>query len=120
MTTHEIFRKAAIAEARFEQIMRDFGYERKTTFYSDLTLAEPFGRKGITDTYDSVVKNWLGDHEYFTEFVLCLNHKIWEHYETDENLARIYDELWTKAADTYLEHYKDDREALDYYFRVTD
>ena len=112
------------------------GYQTKTTFYGDLSIAEFCeGVKGIRDTYNRVMKEWMSNVEYITEFIMCLNHKIWEFY--DENycnrliklsidkdkaleLSRLYDELWKDAEDKFFTYYKEDVKAMEYYYQTTD
>ena len=62
----------------FEKQASELGYERKTTFFSDLSQAEWLGLENVKDTFNNIVKSWLNNYEYFTEFVLCLNWKSWE------------------------------------------
>ena len=49
---------------------------------------------------------------------MALNWKIWEHYETNEQLAEVYNTLWRKAQQYAIEHLKG--EELSYYYRTTD
>ena len=94
------------------------GYQPMTTFFADLSIAECFGESAIRETYDRVVKEWGDNIEYMTEFVLCLNHKIWQLYEVDESTARVFDELWRMGAEFVVTHFEG--EDLSYYYRVTD
>ena len=50
--------------------------------------------------------------------MLALNHKIWQHYKTNEPLARVYDELWREADGWAVENLKGDD--LAHYYDVTD
>lgn len=121
MHTYDVFRYAAGNERMFEMNCEECGHERKTTFFSDLSIAEWCEReKGVRDTYERVIKEWLDDIEYITEFSVCLNHKIWQHYEDNEPLARVYNELWNKCVDEIYTHYAQDEKALSYYYRITD
>lgn len=117
-----VFEYAATCERKFEMALSDCGnYKRKTTFYSDLSIAEWYGAKDVIDTYRRVMKEWLGNIEYITEFVLCLNWKCWEHHgKNNMAMSQIYSELYYKSVDEVLEHYKGNRKALDYYYEVTD
>lgn len=120
-----VFEYAARAERAWETQMKELnGYERKTTFYSDLSIADYFGIDAVKDTYRRVLKEWMHDVEYITEFALCLNHKSWEHasLKGDEHkqLSKLYAEMWYGISDIIHEHYKDNEEALDYFFQVTD
>lgn len=47
-----------------------------------------------------------------------LNHKIWQHYESNHELAALYDRLWREADEYAMNNFKG--EELDYYYRVTD
>lgn len=113
-----VFQYAAANERMFEE---NYFHERKTTFFSDLSIAEfVSGIKGVKDTFKQVVDSWLTNEVYFSEFVICLNHKIWQHYNDDKKLAEVYDELWRKAEELCLEAWKDDEKKLDYYYQITD
>lgn len=95
------------------------GYKPKTTFFEDFSIADAFGIAAVKDTYRRGLKTaqFMG-YEYLTEFVMVLNHKIWQHYEHNEPLARVYNDLWEKArevAETTLKG-----EELSYYYETTD
>lgn len=68
------------------------------------------------------IKNWnieaMTDYKYLTEFVMALNWKIWEHYETNEKYGRLYDALWREASIYASENLKG--EELTYYYRTID
>jgi hypothetical protein len=95
------------------------GYKPKTTFYQDLSIADAFGIDAVKDTYKRGLETakFMG-YEYLTEFVMVLNWKIWEHYKENEPLARVYNDLWEKAAECAEETLKD--EELIYYFNTID
>lgn len=95
------------------------GYEPKTTFFSDLSIAECFGIDAINDTYNKAIKEWGNNIIYMTELTLCLNHKIWQLYKIDEPCAKVYDALWRKACEYVINHFKDEKD-LSYYYSVTD
>lgn len=94
------------------------GYIPKTTFWSDFGIADAFGEKGVRDTYNRAFKEWKSNTVYVTELTMVLNWKIWEHYETNDNLAGVYDELWRQADDWCRENLKGDD--LLYYYDTTD
>lgn len=95
------------------------GYEPKTTFYEDFSIADRFGTNAVKDTYNRglLTAESLG-HEFLTEFVMVLNWKIWEHHERNEALARVYNDLWELADNYAREHLTG--EALSYYYDTTD
>lgn len=49
---------------------------------------------------------------------MVLNWKIWQHYENNESIARVYNELWEEA-DLYAQENLHGEEA-EYFFRTTD
>lgn len=109
-----VFNYAAINEVVFERQMADFGKsERQTTFFSDLSIAEWCeGAKGVKETYTNVMRSWMGNLTYILEFALSLNWKSWQHYEDgNEDMCKVYAELWEKARDAIYDHYKDDKDA---------
>lgn len=105
-------------EMFIDPIMYEVGYEPKTTFWADFTIADMCGLDAVQDTFDRAFEEWKGNTVYITEMVLVLNHKIWQHYETDEPLARLYDKLWREADEWCCENLKGDD--LSYYFSTTD
>lgn len=94
------------------------GYETMTTFWEDFSIADHFGIKAVKDTYNRAFKGWKDNYKYLTELVMVLNWKIWQHYETNEPLAKIYNELWQQADNYACENLKG--EEAEYFFRVTD
>ena len=95
------------------------GYETKTTFWQDFSIAEAFGPDAIQDTFDRAFKGWKSNAKYLTELVLVLNWKLWLHYENGrETLDRLYDKLWKKA-DSYAVNNLKDKD-LEYFLATTD
>lgn len=114
-----VFQYASRCEQMFEMFLNDVGKERKTTFYADLSIAECYGVYGVKDTYRRVMRSWGNNLEYMCEWVIALNQKIWQHYDTqNESLAQVYDELWRKADNYCREHFKGDD--LSRYFAYID
>ena len=94
------------------------GYKPITTFYEDFSIADWFGVSAIRDTFNRAFKHWKGDYKDLTELVMALNWKIWEHYDTNEAIARVYNELWEKADQYALDNLKG--EELSYFLRTID
>lgn len=97
---------------------KEIGYEPKTTFWQDFSIADCFGVNAIKETYKRAFKEWKGNYVYLTELVLVLNHKIWFWYETNNVYAELYNELWEKTHDYALDNLKG--EEFQYYFITTD
>lgn len=94
------------------------GYKPQTTFFKDLSIAECFSANAVKETYKDVINHWGDDIVYMTEFTMCLNHKIWQLYKVDEPMAKLYNELWYKACNYVVKHFKG--EDLAYYYEITD
>lgn len=94
------------------------GYEPKTTFWDDFSIADRFGLNAVQDTYNRAFRGWKDNYVYLTELVLVLNHKIWQHYQTNEPLAKLYDQLWRKADMWACEHLRG--EEIEYYYTTLD
>ena len=99
--------------------IEEYGYEPKTTFWQDFTIAEHFGVDAIKDTYKRAFNEWKDDYIYLTELVMVLNWKLWYFHQNDLRLiAEIYNELWEKADNYACKHLKG--KELDYFFKTTD
>lgn len=94
------------------------GYEPKTTFWEDFSIADNFGVSAIKDTYKNAFKYWKNDYIYLTELVLVLNHKIWQWYEKNDDYAYLYNDLWKKTNDFACDNLKG--EELKYFYSVID
>lgn len=94
------------------------GYKPITTFYQDFSIADMFGINAIKDTYKRAFNEWKDNYKYLTELVMVLNWKIYEHYEKNDNYAKLYNSLWKKT-DTYVIDNLKDIEA-QYYYQITD
>lgn len=94
------------------------GYQPKTTFWSDFSIAEVYGASAIRDTYNRAFEEWKTNVEYITELCLILNWKIWYWHEHNETIARIYDELWKECDAWCMDNLKGDD--LSYFLRTTD
>ena len=94
------------------------GYEVQTTFWEDFSIADKFGISAVKDTFNRAFNEWKGNYIYLTELVLVLNHKIWQHYEKNEALAKVYNELWEKADAYAVNNLKG--EELSHFYNVLD
>ena len=89
-----------------------------TTFYSDFGIADRFGIAAIKDTYNRVFRAWKDDYRYWTEVVMALNARCWLWSEKDDDLMVLYRNLYYKARDWALDHFKG--EELRFFWEVTD
>lgn len=93
-------------------------YQHKTTFMMDFNLANMFGESAVRDTLKRAFEEWQHDTVYVTELTMVLNWQIWQLYQKNEKLARVYDELWREMDKWCMENLKG--EDLTYYIRTTD
>ena len=103
-----VFEYASKCEICFEQFLLAVGKERKTTFYSDLSIAEWYGTSAIKDTFHNVMESWGDDLEFMCEWVIALNQKIWQWNESNKEIAKLYDQLWEKADKYCMKKFKGD------------
>lgn len=96
---------------------KELGYEPKTTFWMDFSIADMFGANAVKDTYNRAFEEWKDNYIYLTELVMVLNHKIWQH-ANDEALGSLYEDLWERADEYAINNLKN--EELSYFFSTTD
>jgi hypothetical protein len=60
------------------------------------------------------MRSWGSNLEFMCEWVVALNQKIWQHYDTNNELAKVYEELWMSADDYCRKHFKGE-ELSEYY-----
>ena len=101
-----------------EMIELQTGYKCFTTFIQDFDIAEKFGADAIRDTYKRAFDEWKGNAKYLTELIMVLNWKIWYWYEQNQEMARLYTEIWEQADEWACNNLKG--EDLQYYLRTTD
>lgn len=97
---------------------QELGYTPKTTFWEDFSIADKFGLAAVKDTYNRSFDAWKSDHIYLTELVLVLNWKIGQHHKSNEELARLYNDLWEEADAYACDNLQG--EELQYFYRTTD
>ncbi len=114
------FDYAAREEAIWKQQLSAMSnYTPQTTFFADFSIAEFLEKEhGVRDTFERSFQGFKNDYIYLTELSLVLNHKIWEWYEKDTELATVYNELWEKVDSYCCDNFEG--EEASYYFRVTD
>ena len=94
------------------------GYEPKTTFWMDFSIADAWRLSGVKDTFRRAFNDWKDNYEYLTELCLVTNHKAWQHNGKDDELSQLYVQCFEKAYDYGLKHLKG--EELDYFLNTLD
>lgn len=103
-------------------------YNKYKFFWYKLDIFEYLYKMSIEDEKNEVLKkikkwcrkkrNELSGKVELTAFVMCLNHKIWKWYEKNEDIARMYNDLWMDFDCKIEKRLKWDD--LKYYFHTTD
>lgn len=115
-------------EKNFEANLRE-DYKRKTTYTSDFSIAEwcvPVdGMNAIADTLRNALTNWRDSVEWFTEIMLVVNMKSWEHAARhNNNYGRMYSDLYYMVRDLYFDWFDESHpkhaEAIAYYYDYVD
>ena len=82
------------------------GYEPKTTFWQDFSIADAFGIRAIQDTYNRASREWRNNLVYCTELVMVLNHKCWAWHNRNELMSELYAKLYYELYDWGINHFK--------------
>lgn len=94
------------------------GYKPQTTFWQDFSIADRFGATAVQDTFNRAFAEWKSNYIYLTEMVMVLNHKIWQWYQKNDELSKLYDKLWKQADEYACDNLKDNE--LSYFYQTTD
>jgi len=100
------------------ELVLENGYEMQSTFWQDFTIADAFGIPAIKDTFKRAFEEWKSNYVYLTELVLVLNYKIWQWYRKNENVARVYNDLWEQADEYATENLQGNE--LQFFYKTTD
>ena len=94
------------------------GYTPITTFWDDFSIADCFGKSAVQDTFNRAFAEWKSNSKYLTELAMVLNHKSWQHYETNTALMELYSDLYYVVYDYATENLKS--EEIRYFFEILD
>lgn len=94
------------------------GYTPVTTLWEDFSIADRFGDAAIEDTYNRVCDQYQTNYKVMTELILVLNHKIWQHYQNNVEIAKLYQQLWQDTDSWCVENLTGKQ--LDYYYQTLD
>lgn len=98
------------------------GYEPKTTFWEDFSIADSFGLKEVQETFDRAFEEWKDNRVYGTELSMVLNWKQFQFakdgYLAEGEMCKLYIKLWKKIDAYICNHWQG--EDLSYYFKETD
>lgn len=95
------------------------GFKFETNVWELFTEAEQKEDVDIEELYRKLFREWRNDVKLVAELSMCMNWKLWEHYEKkNESLAELYNSLRMKVHDYALDVFTWEDGA--YYFNVTD
>lgn len=122
-----VFNYAAWCEVNFEKNLRE-DYKRKTTFTSDLSIAEwceSTERGAMLDTLYRCLKEWHDNIEFFAELIIAVNLKSWEHHaRKNPEWSAFYADLYYIVKDLYFEWFDESNPkheaAANYYYDYVD
>ncbi len=94
------------------------GYEMKTTFWADFTIADAFGVDAIKDTFNRAFNEWQNNVEFATELALVMSWKSCYYIGKNEQFMNVYIDLYHIVDEWCMNNFKDDD--LLYYLNTTD
>ena len=77
-----------------EKLEADTGFKFTTNVWEVFTEAETNDDVNIEELYRELFRKWHDDVKMVAELSMCMNWKLWEHYEQkNEQLAELYNDL---------------------------
>lgn len=127
MHCKNVFNYAAWCERNFERNLRE-DYKRKTTFTSDLSIAEwreSMESGAVLDTLHRCLKEWHDNIEFFAELIIAVNMKTREHHaRKNSEWSAFYADLYYIVKDLYFEWFDESNpkseDAVNYYLDYVD
>lgn len=124
-----VLQYAARVEATFKASEAEVNYEPISTFASDFAIADFFTLREnelqhVKDTFDTAFEEWKNDTKMFTELTIVMNWLCWFHYYAQhqtamtQELSQLYADYYYKCKDYAYDNW--DKEAIDYFFKITD
>ena len=122
-----VFNYATWCEKNFERNLRG-DYKRKTTFTSDLSIAEwceSMESGAVLDTLYRCLKEWHDNIEFFAELIIAVNMKSWEHHASENyEWSDFYSDLYYIVKDLYFDWFDESNpkseDAVRYYMDYVD
>lgn len=94
------------------------GYEIKTTFWSDFSIADAFGIDAIKDTFNRAFNEWKNNTEYVTELACVMSWKSCAWYEKNNEYSMLYADYYHKVDEWCMNNLKG--KDINYYLKWTD
>ena len=94
------------------------GYELKTTFWEDFTIADSFGEDAIKDTFKRAFNEWKNNVEYVTELAMVMSWKSCSYFGKNDELMVLYSNLYHEVDEWCMNNLNNSD--LIYYIDTTD
>lgn len=94
------------------------GYEIKTTFWSDFSIADAFGIDAIKDTFNRAFSEWKNNTEYVTELACVMSWKSCTWYKKNNEYSMLYADYYHKVDEWCMNNLKG--KDMNYYLKWTD
>lgn len=102
-----------------EKLEQDTGFKFETNIREVFTEAETDDNVDIEELYRQLFRKWHNDVKLVAELSMCMNWKLWEHYEKgNERLSELYNTLRLRVHDYASDVFT--WEEGEYYFSITD
>lgn len=69
-------------------------YKFESTFWEEFSIAENHGGDAVREHYDLVFPQWKDNIKFLTELVLVLNLKLFIWFKVDDDLGKMYEDLY--------------------------
>lgn len=115
-----------IKAAKYWTVPNITGYMPVTTYWNQLTKLEE-QNNASEETFCMALRKWLTDnlkkaqedYKAFTELVMVLNHKCWDHCNMGQHkIGKLYSDFFYKTQNWGYKHLKG--EQLTYFFNTLD
>ena len=80
------------------------GYELKTTFWNDFTIADAFGVDAIKDTFERAFNEWRNNVVYVTELAMVMSWKSCAYYGKNKKASPSTEDFSAEGAVTDINH----------------
>ena len=101
-----------------QALERQFDFHFESTFWEEFSIADGYGPDGIREHYDLVFSQWKDNIKFLTELVLVLNLKLFIWFKVDDDLGKMYEDLYVDADAYALSSFEGDD--LHYYLHTLD
>lgn len=103
---------------RPDQFCEMTGYECKTAYYQELSIAENFGIQTVKACIRRQLRESMNDYKLLTELVMMVNWRYFRWMDSNPQLAEFYARVYEDLDEYAVDHLKE--KELSYYYKTTD